>query len=131
MVEVLDAHALLVFFEKEPGYDKVQAAFVNAVEKNSNLLMTAVNFGEVYYVVWRDCGRNEAEKIEKIILRLPVEIIDVDIVITKEAARFKAIYKISYADCFAAALTKIKKGEILTGDREFEKLKKEIKIRWI
>jgi len=131
MVKVLDAYALLAFFEKEPGYEKVQAAFVNAVEKNSNLLITTVNLGEIYYIVERECGQKKAEEIEYIIHTLPIEIVDVDIVITKQSARFKAGYKISYADCFAAALTKTINGELLTGDREFEKLKNEIKINWI
>jgi len=131
MVKVLDAHALLAFFEKEPGYEKVQAAFVNAVEMNLFLLITTINLGEIYYIVERECGQKKAEEIEDIIRTLPIEIIDVDIIITKQAARFKARHKISYADCFAAALTKIRKGELLTGDREFEKLKNEIKINWI
>jgi predicted nucleic acid-binding protein len=131
MIRVLDAHALLAFFEKEPGYEKVQTAFVNAVEKNLNLLITTLNLGEIYYIVEQECGQKKAEEIEDIIRTLPIEIIDVDIIITKQAARFKARYKISYADCFAAALTKTRKGELLTGDREFETLKDEIKISWI
>ncbi len=131
MVKILDAHALLAFFEKEPGYEKVQAAFVNAAEKDSNLLMTSVNFGEVYYIVLRECGQPKAEEIERIIRTLPIEIIDVDIFLAKETARFKAKYKISYADCFAAALAKLRKGELLTSDREFAQLKGEIKLFWI
>lgn len=45
---------------------------------------------------------------------LPIEIIDVDIQLAKEAARFKATNKIAYADCFAAALAKLRKGEVVT-----------------
>jgi PIN domain nuclease of toxin-antitoxin system len=131
VVKILDAHALLAFFEKEPGYEKVQAAFVNAAEKDSNLLMTSVNFGEVYYIVLRECGQQKAEEIERIIRTLPIEIIDADILLAKEAARFKAKYKISYADCFAAVLTKLKKGELLTGNKEYEQIKNEVKIIWI
>jgi len=107
LVKVLDAHALLTFFEKEPGYEKVQAALMNAVEKDVNLLMTSVNYGEVYYIVLRECGQQKADEIERIIRTLPIEIVDADIAMAKEAARFKAKYKISYADCFAAALTRM------------------------
>jgi len=131
VVKILDAHALLTFFEKEPGYEKVQAAFMNAVEKDSNLLMTSVNYGEVYYIVLRECGQQKAEEIERIIRRLPIDVVDVDIATAKEAARFKAKYKISYADCFAAALAKLKKGELLTGSQELGHPKNEIKISWI
>jgi predicted nucleic acid-binding protein len=131
MTRILDAHGLMVFFEKEPGFEKVEALFINAVEKDKNLLMTSVNFGEVYYIVLRECGREKAEEIEKIIQTLPVEIIDVDLDLAREAARIKAVRKISYADCFAAALTKFHKGELVTGDKEFKALENDIKIFWI
>lgn len=131
MIRVLDAHGLLVFLEKEAGYEKVEQSFVAAVEKDRYLLMTSVNFGEVYYIVLRECGQDKAHEIEKIIRTLPIEIIDVDMQIAKEAARFKATNKISYADCFAAALTKLHKGELVTGDKEFKALEDEVKILWI
>jgi hypothetical protein len=35
------------------------------------------------------------------------------------------------ADCFAAALAKIRKVELVTGDPEFKELEKEIKIVWL
>ena len=40
MIRILDAHGLLVFLEKEPGFEKVESFFVNAVEKDVYLLMT-------------------------------------------------------------------------------------------
>ena len=131
MLRILDAHGLLVFLEKEPGFEKVESFFVNAIEKDKSLLMTSVNFGEVYYIVLRECGQEKAHEIEKIILTLPIDIIDVDLHLAREAARIKAAKKISYADCFAAALTKIHKGELLTGDKEFKAIENEIKISWI
>ncbi len=131
MTRVLDAHGLLVFLEKEPGYEKVEQSFVAAVEKDKYLLMSTVNFGEVYYIVLRECGHEKANEIEKIIRRLPIEIVDADIHLAREAARFKASHKISYADCFAAALAKLHKGEVITGDKEFKLLENEVKIAWI
>lgn len=131
MTRILDAHGLLVFLEKEAGYEKVEQFFVAAVEKDRYLLMTSVNFGEVYYIVLRECGQDKAHEIEKIIMTLPIEIIDVDIQLAKEAARFKAVHKISYADCFAAALAKLHKGELITGDKEFKSIENDIKISWL
>ena len=93
--------------------------------------MASVNFGEVYYIVLRECGQDKAREIEKIIMTLPIEIIDVDIQLAKEAARFKATHKMSYADCFTAALAKLHKGEIITGDKEFKTVESEIKIAWL
>ena len=131
MTRVLDAHGLLVFLEKEAGYDKVEQSFVAAVEKGRYLLMASVNFGEVYYIVLRECGPDNAREIEKIIRALPIEIIDVDMQLAREAAHFKANYRISYADCFAAALAKLHKGEVITGDKEFKAVESEIKIAWL
>ena len=131
MIRVLDAHGLLVFLEKEPGFERVESFFITAVEKDNYLLMSAVNFGEVYYIVLRECGEGKANEIERIIKTLPIKIIDVDMQLAKEAGRFKALHKLSYADCFAAALAKIHKGEVITGDKEFKTLEKEIKILWV
>lgn len=131
MRRILDAHGLLVFLEKDAGYEKVEQSFVTAVEKDKYLLMSAVNFGEVYYIVLRECGQEKAYEIEKIIKTLPIEIIDVDMQIAREAARFKAGHRISYADCFVAALAKLHKGEVITGDKEFKTVENEIKIAWL
>ena len=131
MIRILDAHGLLVFLEKEAGFEKVESFFVAAVEKDNYLLMSSVNFGEVYYIVLRECGKEKAQEIEKIIKALPIEIVNVDIQLAREAACFKATNKISYADCFAAALAKLHKGELVTGDKEFKTLENEIKISWI
>jgi len=131
MVKVLDAHALLVFLEREPGFEKITFLFSKALDEGNDLLMTSVNFGEVYYILLRECGREKAEEIEKITQTLPIEIIDVDVQLAKVAAWFKSRKKASYADCFAAALAKLHKGEVVTGDKEFKALEGEVKIAWI
>ena len=128
MNRVLDAHALLAYFEKQPGHEIVQAALTRAVEKDSFIQMTTVNFGEVYHVILRELGQQKADEIERIIRTLPIEIIDVDIDLAKEAACFMAKYKLSYADCFAAALAKLRKAELVTSDKALQELKDIIKI---
>jgi len=50
----------------------------------------------------------------------------------RQAAVFKATKKMSYADCFAAALAKTRNAELLTGDSEFKVVERELKkIRWL
>lgn len=131
MTRVLDTHALMVYIEKEPGYEKVENLFYSCAESDKKLLMTAVNWGEVYYISIRERGEEETEKAMKIIDTFPIEVVEVDRALAKQAAIYKASYKMSYADCFAAALAKIKKAELLTGDKEFKQLENEIKILWI
>jgi len=131
MIKVIDSHALMVFLEKESGYEKVQQIFVHAAETDNHLLMTSVNFGEIYYLVLRECGKEKIKEVEKVIASLPIHIVDVNVELAKEAGKLKATKKMSYADCFAAALAKMNKGELITGDKEFEEVEKEIKILWL
>jgi hypothetical protein len=52
--------------------------------------------------------------------------------LVRQAAVFKATKKMSYADCFAAALAKTKNAELVTGDPEFKVTEGELrKIRWL
>ena len=95
MKRILDAHGLLVFLEKETGFEKVESFLVTAVEKDNDLLMTSVNLGEVFYIILRECGIEKAQEIETIIKKMPIEIVDVDWLLAKEAARFKATKRLS------------------------------------
>jgi len=61
----------------------------------------------------------------------PIEFHAADRRLADVAAGFKARFKISLADAFAAALAKERKAELVTGDPEFRALDKEIKIRWL
>jgi len=57
--------------------------------------------------------------------------VDADWDLTQEAARFKSQNKMSYADCYAAALAKSKKADLVTGDGEFKAVEKAINIQWV
>jgi predicted nucleic acid-binding protein len=43
----------------------------------------------------------------------------------------KARGSIAYGDCFAAALAKMKKAEVVTGDKEFKQVEGEVRILWL
>lgn len=130
-LKVLDSYALLAFFENEKSADKVAELIRQARDRDKPLLLTAVNWGEVYYIVLRASGIATVLKIEEIIDTLPIEIVPIDRSLAKIAAEFKATKKMSYADCFAAALAKQKKADLVTGDREFKEVENEIKICWL
>lgn len=131
MVKVLDASALMAYLEKETGYEKVKDLFVKAAESGKNLLMSTVNWGEVFYVLIRNYGIDEAEEMQRLIEMFPIEFVPADLALTKQAALYKITKKLPYMDCFAAALTKLHKGEIVTGDKEFKVLENEVRIEWI
>jgi len=129
--KVLDSYALMAFFEDEPGADFVRGLIHKAVESGTNLLMSVVNLGEVWYSIARTNSPEIADQYVHEIKGMGIEIVPVDWTLTRQAAAFKVKGSISYADCFAAALAKNHKAELVTGDKEFKVLQDEIKISWI
>ena len=129
--KVLDSYALMAFFEDEPGADFVRGLIHKAVESDTNLLMSVVNLGEVWYSIARTNSPEIADQYVHEIKGMGIEIVEVDWTLTRQAAAFKVKGNISYGDCFAAALAKLKKAELVTGDKEFKSLDGEIKISWL
>jgi ribonuclease VapC len=129
--KVLDSWALLAFFKGEEAADAVEALIHKARAEKIRLLLSVVNWGEVYYGMWRAGGKAAADDVAADLSRMPIELVDVDLHLAKQAAIYKATNKMSYADAFAAALAKIKNAELVTGDSEFKPLEKEIKINWL
>lgn len=128
---VLDTWAVISYLEDEPSGEQVEELIATALEDQIPIHMSVVNVGEVWYTVARQVSEEEASASVKILSDLRVQFEDADWHLTQEAARFKSQNKMSYADCFAAALAKIKKADLVTGDREFKPLDGEIKIQWI
>jgi len=129
--KVLDSYALMAFFEDEPGADFVRGLIQKSVESDTSLLMSVVNLGEIWYSIARTNSHEIADQYVHEIKGMGIEIVDIDWTMTHQAAAFKVIGGISYADCFAAALAKLRKAELITGDKEFKVLQDEIKISWI
>jgi predicted nucleic acid-binding protein len=131
MQKVIDAYALLCYLNKGSGWEQVEEMLSAAAEKGRNLLMSAVNWGEVYYIIKRNYSPADAESIMQLIDTFPIDLVPADREQAKTAGQFKAEGKISYADCFAAALAKLRKAELVTGDKEFKAVENNIKINWI
>ena len=130
-VRVLDSYSLIAYFEGEAGTDKMIEVFRAARDSGRLLLLSVVNWGEVIYITLREAGREQADLVAHLISTLPIQVIPADLELTRQAAEFKATRKMSYADCFAAALAKIRKAELVTGDREFKEIEGEVKISWL
>lgn len=128
---VLDASAVMALFNRGPGGDKVEKLIQEAMLEKERLLMSVVNWGEIYYATWRDRGKELAERVLAEIARLPIEIEAADFEATKLAAKFKAQYALPYADCFAASLARRHNAPVLTSDSDFLRVKSEITIQLI
>jgi ribonuclease VapC len=112
---VLDANALYRFLHNGPGADLVEKVFRAARSANSIVLMSVINWGEVYYTIMREVGTATADLAHRKIDDLPLTVLVADMEQTKAAAGLKASYGLPYADCFAAALAG-KAGVIVTAD---------------
>lgn len=132
-IKVLDSWALLAFFEDEPAAETVERILLDGEAGKTKLLLSVVNWGEVYYSIMRRVSQDAAEAKALEIAGLPIEIVpvDADLALVRQAAQFKALHKMSYADAFAAALAKTKKAELVTGDYEFRQVEGSVKVHWL
>jgi uncharacterized protein len=130
-VRVLDSYSLIAYIEGEDGKDTMIEVFRSARDSGRSCLLSVVNWGEVYYITLREAGQERADQVAHLISTLPIHIVPVDLELAKQAAELKAVKKMSYADCFAAALAKHRRVELVTGDKEFKQVIEEVKICWL
>jgi uncharacterized protein len=132
-VKVLDSWALIAFFEDEPAAGEIEKLLVKAETGTHKLLLSVVNWGEIYYSTMRRVSQEAAEQKTREIAGLAIEIVPVeaDLHLVRQAAIYKATKKLAYADAFAAALAKLRNAELVTGDPEFKEIENEIRIAWL
>ena len=128
---VLDTWAVIAYLEDEPSGEQVEDLIATAHEEQIPIYMSVINVGEVWYTMAREASEEDANDSVKSLRDLRIQFVDVDWELTQEAARFKSLQKMSYADAFAAALAKVMKADLVTGDNEFKPLDGEIKIAWV
>jgi predicted nucleic acid-binding protein len=108
----LDSWAVLAWLDGlEPAATRVEEVIVHRP------VMSWINLAEVYYRVWRDHGRSDAEAVLAE-LRETLALDEATPARTLEAARIKAMHPIALADCFAAATAGAHGVPLLTGDPE-------------
>jgi len=126
---VLDANALIGFFEARPGAaEKVRRLLGEAARKDLPLLMSAINWGEVFYTEWRARGEAKARAAEAALLEMPIAVIAVDRERASRAAALKQKYRLGYADAFAAELAIERGAWLVTADPEFQKVGKALAV---
>jgi predicted nucleic acid-binding protein len=128
---IIDSYCIITYFEKDKGYEKVIELFCKASNNEINLYMNLINWGEVYYIILREQGFKKADLFENNFKKLPIEVVFSDMPLIKTASGYKAFNSLSYADCIAAATAKKYGGVLITGDKEFIQLEKEVSIEWI
>jgi uncharacterized protein len=128
---VLDSWAVIAYLEDEAAAEKVADIIGDAHDDGIPLLMTVVNAGEVWYIVARETSAADADASIKQLRDLGIDFVEADWDLAKDAAHFKSRNKMSFADCFAAALARQRKAHLATGDQEFKQIESEININWL
>ncbi|MBI3376295.1 MAG: type II toxin-antitoxin system VapC family toxin [Betaproteobacteria bacterium] len=128
---MLDSWAVLAYLGDESSAHEIADLIANAHENRVPMFMSVVNAGEVWYILAREFSEAKADSALADLNGLGIELIEADWLLTRLAGTFKARYRMSYADCFAAALAKDRKSDLLTGDKEFEQVEGEVSIRWL
>lgn len=128
---VLDASAVLDLLGNGPGASRVEHLLKQADRLRIPLLASVVNWGEVFYLSWQRHGEQSARETLGDLSRLPIRVVPVDLPQVLKAGELKALHKIPYVDCIAAALAVEQRATLVTSDRDFEKLGRQFPILWI
>ena len=128
---VLDASALFAFLQKKPAAHKVNELLKEAMRGRADILMSAVNYGEVYGGILREHGPDRAAATMTAVHPLPIQVMDATLQRTFRAAEVKSKYKLYYVDSFAAALAIEYKATLVSGDSDFRRLGHGFPILWL
>jgi len=131
---LLDACALLMIFNGEPGAQEVVDLLRQARAGNIRLSMSIIQLLEVFYDRIYIVGIDEARSIVESILAGPINIINtISYPVVYEAGRFKTSYSMSLADAFAAATAKSIDAVLVTKDEELRPAEKagDFSILWL
>ena len=127
--KLLDTYALLVYLRKESKFEEVKDLLSS---KDVLLLMNEINVGETFYILARERGMDKADYfINTILPNLPITHRANTFEDVLGAARIKAEYPLSYADCFATQTAVKEEASLVTGDPEFKKVEKIVQIDWL
>jgi uncharacterized protein with PIN domain len=86
---VFDASAVLRFVEDGPGAARVEQLILQALRGELRIVISAVNWGEVFYVITRQAGEEWASAFAASFRELGIEIVLVD----REGAELAASFR--------------------------------------
>ncbi len=126
---VLDANALIGLVEDRPVTAmRVRRLLEEASRADLPLLLSAVNWGEVFYIAWRQHGEVKAREVEASLRRFPIVVIPADLDRATRAGAIKQKHNLGYADAFAAELAIERGAWLVTADPEFSRMGKTLAV---
>lgn len=127
---VLDAYAILALLGNEEGAEAVADLLART---DVELSASAINVGEVYYILRRRRGESAALEAEAALYEHPrLKVAPADRERIRWAGALKAQGGLSLADSFAAALALEIGAALVSGDSEFAPLEaKGLRMYWL
>ena len=114
---VLDACALLTFFNEEEGVEIIEEIFQKAEDGQITVYMSIINLLEVYYDRLRTSKNDKIDEFFKFIRVAPITVINsISDFVYHEAARLKAFNAISLADAIGVATAKELSAQFVSSD---------------
>ena len=129
---VLDASAVLRFFDREAGCERVAEVLSQAMARKAGVAVSAIQWGEIVGAVRKKRGVVAELRAMGILCRFPLQIVDATAEHAMHAAEMKVDRKIAYADAFAATLAmELQESVLLTADYGFKALEDLIPIEYL
>lgn len=122
----LDACAVIAMLYDEIGSDSINEIFVQAANSQVEMAMHNVNVAEVYSIIHKKEGRDNARNALERLNRSPIRFVSaMDENFLNVLATIRAKYKTHFTDSFVIATNQAlaQGGTILTSDRDFEKIR--------
>jgi predicted nucleic acid-binding protein len=128
---VFDASAIFSYLQKKSSAAKVNQLLKDSSHGRIDILISSVNYGEVYGEIFRRHGHDKAVATTSAIEPLPIRILDVTAQRVFRAAEVKSKYKLYYVDSFAAALAIENQATLVTSDSDFRSLGSSVSVLWL
>jgi ribonuclease VapC len=129
---VFDTWALVALLEKEePAASEVQLLLQQAAENEVECLFSLINLGEIYSIVGRRHGKLAADETLTELSEAPIRLLSISQEAVIQAASFKMVHPISYADAFALSAATQYKATLITGDPELGRLSHLVDIKFL
>ncbi len=128
---VFDAWSILAYLDGEIVGKQVADLIADAQISKTALAMSVIDAGEMWGILASTTSENEADSSLAELMQLGIEVTNVTWSLAREAASIRSKYHVSLSRCYAAALSKQLKGELVTGETEYKCLEGLLKIKWL
>ena len=131
-VFVLDSSAVLRYLDREAGFGRVREIFRVCASTSSEMLISAVQWGEIAAVRRRQYGPLEQMRVLRDLAQFDFQIVAANAERAVQAAGIRVDYKMGSADSYAVELTLDSPESVLvTADYDFKLVQDLIRIEFL